>query len=197
MTTTPPGGFAPASPALAKAANSWGKAALAGAKVGVTYNPNEFYCRATNKHDHGEKLAGRIPPDVFAQVQKIVHDDQFPDYVMPMDFVRDAIGHHLVTRNAQIDDPSLRESLAPLIARLAYNEHVEQRNREVKEWSKMHEVVSETLTILLRDEAWAHIWEFLDRTEEFAEPLAEPYSSTILATVKEWRGKVPAQHRPK
>lgn len=182
------------SPAVTKAKNSWGQAALA-ATTTLSYSPNNFYVMATDAKGHGEKINGRIKPEVYAQIQVLVHSGEFPDYGQPMDFVRDAIVHHIERRRNQLGDPSLRESLEALVRRLHFREFCAQVEREVNEWSTMQEQLVGTLITLQEVGAWAHIWEYLQRCEDYADPIAEPYRSAVLDTVNEWREKVPPEHR--
>jgi len=176
---------------VAAAAAAWGQASVTGTTKAV-HDANGFYVKATDVKGHGEKLGFKIPPDVFAQIQVIVHSGEFPDYSQPADFVRDAIVHHLERRRSQVGDPSMRDSLATLLDRLRFKEFIEQAAQQTVDWQTMQERMRETLTGLQRDGAYDHMTELLDESEQYADPIAEPYRTQVMETVKEWRQKVSA-----
>lgn len=198
---TPPTTNAPPGPTTSVSASTgvsvaaqW-QAAATGAPTSVGYSPDLFYCKATDTKGHGEKVGGRVPPDIYAQIQQIVHDDNFPDYTMPMDFIRDAIVHHLHRRQDQAGTMRMREVTKEIIERLGYEELVAKHEDELQRWTNIVERQRATLIGLARENAWHQIGANLDAAEEHADPIAEPWRSKLLDLVKEWRQKVPDEFR--
>lgn len=179
--------------ALAKAVAAWGAAAVATGKLG--YDVNKFYCKATDPKGHGERLAGKVPPEVYARIQQVVHSDDFPDYSMPMDFVRDAIVHHLARRQDQIGDMELREQIGDVLRRVAFEEFSAMMEAEVDRWETIHERMRVAFTALMRSGAWGQMWEYIRLSDELIDGCPEPYRSLTMGLINEWRGKVPEEFR--
>lgn len=59
------------------------------------YDPDEFYVRSTNKHDHSEQTRLRIPGDVLAELGALIASKDIPEYRTISDFFRDAAVHRL------------------------------------------------------------------------------------------------------
>jgi hypothetical protein len=181
------------SSAVAQAASAWTQAALAAGNL--SYDPNKFYTRATDIKGHGEKIRGNVPPDVYAQMQSMVHSGDFPDYQMPMDIVRDGIVHIMASRQGQIGDVRMREQLESILQRLAFDEYSLKMAEEVNRWEQIHERLREALTALQRAGAWGQVWEYLIRGEELADPIPEPYRGATFDLINEWKAKVPLEFR--
>lgn len=158
------------------------------------YDPEKFYTRAHDHHGHGEVLRFKVPPDVYAQIQVLVHEDELVDYKMPADFVRDAIVHHLHRRKDQLGSPALREAVEDLMRSLGLAELVQRTLEESQRWTGMNAEIDECMTILHRDEAFAQMVVNLVRYEEFMVEAAEPYRTKALANIATWRGKIPKEY---
>jgi len=191
MTTTPAGNAS--STTIGQAINAWAAAAAAGGGLG--YDPTKFYCRATDARGHGEKISGKIPPDLYAQICALVFSPDFPDYTMPMDFVRDAIVHQLQARQSQIGDPAFREAIDSALRRLAFDEFSLRMAEDVDRWEKSEERLREALTALRGAKAWGQLYEYLKHGEELADPLPEPYRTGILNLIEEWKPLVPEEFK--
>lgn len=59
------------------------------------YDPDEFYIRSTNKHDHRIQQRVSFPPAIQAAVQEVVRSGEWPVYRNTHDFVRDSVVHRL------------------------------------------------------------------------------------------------------
>jgi len=59
------------------------------------YDPDEFYVRSTNKHDHSDQTRIRIPGDVLAELSGLIASKEIPEYRTVSDFFRDAAVHRL------------------------------------------------------------------------------------------------------
>lgn len=178
---------------MAKAASLWGQAAIAGSTK-LAYDSRSFYVRATDTKGHGEKIGGKIPPDVYAQLQALVHSDKFPDYQQPMDVVRDGIIHILETRRNQLDDPAMQASLQTLLDVYRFNEVTEQAERQLQAWELRYARIRETLTKFAHHGAFGDMKSYLDECVEYADPLTEPYRTKVLEMVKEWRKQLPTSN---
>lgn len=158
------------------------------------YDPEKFYTRAHDHHGHGEILRFKVPPDVYAQIQVMVHEDELVDYTMPADFVRDAIVHHLHRRKDQLGSPRLREAVEDLMRSLGLAELVHRTKEESERWHGINEEIDGTMQILFRDGAYAQMVVNLDRYFEFMAAAAEPYRAKSLEVIAGWRGKVPKEY---
>lgn len=178
--------------AIARAAQQWGQAAIGDANA---YSPERFYVKATDFRGHGERLSFKIPPDLNVQIHQMVSSAEWPDYTMPADVARDALVHLLAMRREQVSNVNMRESLDRLVRQLSFEEFVKKMQSEVAFWERMHEEAREALTALQRVGAWGQVWEYLRRAEEIADACPEPYRTSTLELIEEWRGKVPAEWR--
>ena len=178
---------------IASSVSAWTQAANASGSL--SYDPNKFYVRGTDVKGHGERIGGKIPPDVYGQMMQIVYSQDFPDYTMPMDFVRDAIVHHLAKRQGQVGDPRLREAIDSILHRLAFEEYSLQMAEDVHRWERIEENLRDALTALQRVGAWGQVWQYLQRGEELADPIPDPYRAGIFALITEWKARVPQDFR--
>jgi hypothetical protein len=199
-TTTPasPPTSAPAAPpsssgSITSSFASWQQAASQPGSL--SYDPNKFYVRGTDVKGHGERISGKIPPDVYGQIQQLVYSLDFPDYTMPMDFVRDAIVHHLARRQSQMGDPRLREAVESILHRLAFEEYSLKMAEDVARWDRIEENLRDALGALQRVGAWGQVWHYLEMGEELADPIPDPYRSGIMGLIREWRQRVPPEFR--
>ncbi len=179
---------------LAKAIDMWGMAAV-GDKGNNGHDPTKFYVKATDTKGHGEHLSFKVPPDVYAQMQMLVHAEEFPEYTMPADFVRDAIVHHLDRRRGQVDDPAMREAMTDLVRRLAYEEFTKRMAEDVERWESLTEATEEALGKLSRAGAWGQMVLYVERGKELADTCPEPYRSRVLKVLEEWEGRIPGEFR--
>lgn len=59
------------------------------------YDPDEFYIRSTNKHDHRAQQRVHFPPAIQAALQEVINSREWPIYRNAHDFIRDAVVHRL------------------------------------------------------------------------------------------------------
>ena len=194
MTTNTAPATSANSSTIATSVSSWTQAVTTGGTL--SYDPNKFYVRGTDVKGHGERIGGKVPPDVYGQMMQIVYSPDFPDYTMPMDFVRDAIVHHLAKRQSQVGDPRLREAIDSILHRLAFEEYSLLMAEEVRRWETIEENLRDALSALSRVGAWGQVWQYLERGEELADPIPDPYRSGIMALISEWRARVPEEFQP-
>jgi hypothetical protein len=155
------------------------------------YDPLKFYTRATDWRGHGERMSMNIPPDVYAQVQVMVHEEDFPDYDIPQDFLRDAIVHHLATRKSQLGSMALRVAVEQAIRLRNLAEYAQRMKDDANTWANLDEDIRSACTTLQRDGAWDQLAVTLDNYDDFAEGIPEPYHSKSLTSIAEWRNKIP------
>jgi hypothetical protein len=159
--------------------------------TGGGYDRAKFYVKATDWRGHGEKIHIRIPPELYAQVNVMVHTESLTEYTMPADFVRDAIVHHLVTRSEMLEGGKLRETLMEAVQLVDFNEATKKLKALAQRWGELNDNINETMTILQRDEAFGQMAVMLDTFSEFAADIPEPYYTKAADAISGWRKKIP------
>jgi hypothetical protein len=184
---------APLTPALSAAAAAWGQVAVASGQA--AYDPLKFYCKATDTKGHGERVGFKVPPEIYAQVMNLVYSRDFPDYESPPDFFRDAAVHRLAQLADKATDPGLREAIKDVVTRLAFMDFSAKVKYEVEMWEHAHEDFRETLSKLEAAGAWGQVWEYLRRASDIIDAAPEPFRSTGMDVLSEWRDRVPQEWR--
>lgn len=161
----------------------------------TAYDPRNFYVKARDDRGFSEPIQVKYPPELLAEINRIVHSASFPSYKSPQDFIRDATYHHCVRRSADIGDAEIRERVQEMIHRAALKEYINRMADAVAEWQAMDQRLLATLKTLEQDEAWAQVWQVLDEAEYFADPNPEPYRTRTFEVIAEWRKKVPSQYK--
>lgn len=79
------------------------------------YSPDEFYTKATNKHDHSSTpYSVRVDPSTSAQISALIASGKIPHYKTPSDFFRDALVHrlHYLVYRMDLGTDEMRELLS-------------------------------------------------------------------------------------
>jgi len=79
------------------------------------YSPDEFYTKATNKHDHSSTpYSVRVDPTTAAQIAALIASGKIPHYKTPSDFFRDSLVHrlHYLVYRMDLGTPEIREMLS-------------------------------------------------------------------------------------
>jgi len=103
---------------------------------GDDYSPDEFYTKATNKHDHSSApYSVRVDPSMSAQISALIQSGKIPHYRTPSDFFRDAITHrlHYLVNRMDLGTPELME----LLARTRTQARLDMMAAEVADLDKM------------------------------------------------------------
>lgn len=148
------------------------------------YNPDEFYTRATNKHDHSTPVSVRLDPTICGQMDALIASRDIPHYRTRTDIIRDAIYHrlHYVTHDLNVGDDEFRE----LLTREREQARMEQARAQCADIEKM----IDTARANLADAAAKRDTWLLEATRESLQrqldTLREPYRSqvrTLLNTI--------------
>jgi Arc/MetJ-type ribon-helix-helix transcriptional regulator len=171
-------------------------ATVTGATKGSSaYSVDKFYVSASDIRGHRSYIRLAIPPDLAREIETLVQSGAFPAYEVTSDFVRDAIHHHLVTRQSQINDPSVREAQEELFVRRQVRERSENMRRASEFWASQRQEFEQTFGNFLRDGAYGQLFHVLLDAEKMADPAPEPYRSSLMTMIGEWRQKVPARYK--
>ena len=76
------------------------------------YDPAKFYVRASNGHDHSEKLQVPFLPSQYTEMARVVGAGVIPAYTSMQALVRDAIFHRLMWLAENFELAGVKESLA-------------------------------------------------------------------------------------
>lgn len=158
---------------------------------GAQYDPDEFYTRATNNHDHSERITARVRPDEYATVQAIIQSGQIPELKSDQDFTRDARIHRLQYLTESYLTGPIRERTELLLARMEQDAIAEAARAESEHWTRVIERTTEACSLKVADEDWWGLVDLLSQTEEHASVSRAPYGPRLLSICKEFRAKVP------
>lgn len=151
------------------------------------YDPDEFYTRAVNQHDHSVVLSVRVDPGVMAEIDSMISQRTIPHYKNRTDFIRDALVHRLHYVMEKYEDLQTPEFQMMLALEMEQS-RVEQARRSVQTVEKLIADAKANVADARAkgDAGW------LERTRESLvrqlEWVPEPYRSQIQQTVKEIDG---------
>lgn len=60
-----------------------------------TYSVEKFYTRATDARGHADRVSIKVPPEMLAECERLIHSGRIPEYQTPQDIFRDAVVHRL------------------------------------------------------------------------------------------------------
>lgn len=143
------------------------------------YSPDEFYTKATNKHDHSSTpYSVRVDPTTSAQVSALIASGKIPHYKTPSDFFRDALVHrlHYLVYRMDLGSDEMRE----LLSRTREQARLDMLASQTADIEKMIETARKGINdamikgdVYMRDQ----IREGLERQLEH---LREPYRGQVV-----------------
>jgi len=150
------------------------------------YDPNGFYVKATNHHDHSAQRRVDMDPDVVAQVEKLIASGALVG--TPIDgmgaFIRDAMYHNIERLRKIVTDPihSARlQAVADDYRRLA---HADSITRDVESKRQIVQGAREALDGAFSAKDERMVGELLDLYEPMVERLREPYDAQLDEILK-------------
>lgn len=161
---------------------------------GGSYDPDKFYTRATNSHDHGEKLTFKVPPEIYARLANLI-DKDFPDYKSIPDACRDLLAHGLVMREDQSGSLEVKKYAKMFRAQLEADRLADVLIKRT-EWFEGYVLKTDKMmTGLFGNEDYPGIRQGLTDMCEIAAGQDEPYRGKILENVEKWGKKLPPEER--
>ena len=141
------------------------------------YDPEQFYCTATDKKGHCQEFRVKAPPQVAGQLSAMLATRKFP-YRTQNDFFRDAMIHRL-HQLARMNEGEVRDLLDNLVAGLVVEDRI---NRARVELGRLAGMV--TAIEALGDEAYAAqdgpmLEEALSEAKTLGETVREPYAQQL------------------
>lgn len=157
---------------------------LWGLDAGHQYDPDQFYTRSTNKHDHSFRLELRIPPYVQGLMAEAV--DHIPLYRSMADMARDAIVHRLHILGPEWLTPN---SIAQLDLEMRLT-RIEQRKVRLDFMAEMLNGHRDVLERAYEAKDAEELSNALADTEDDIEALGEPYKGKLQELAKEYRARL-------
>lgn len=150
---------------------------------GYEYNPDHFYTRSTNKHDHSVDLRFKLPPHIGSMLSEIVDSKRFPALRSVNDFCRDAVIHRLHYLNEQIANGKFERglSLEMRLARLA------QQQQEIQSLEAIVQTHASALEMAYNSHDKAVLHEVLSYLEDDVSVVREPYRNQLRELGKQYR----------
>lgn len=137
------------------------------------YDPERFYTRSTNSHDHSVQRSIRLSPALDAVLHHAI--ERIPAYRTTHDVVRDALVHRLHQLDEFADD---HPAFVPLL--------LEQRQAEIDEmrslrqqWTAMIESLDRFLGEMIDNGEYDEANELLDRNNDDAMEMAPVYRARL------------------
>jgi hypothetical protein len=159
---------------------------------GSGYSPEQFYTATKNRHDHGERVTLRMPPDVHAESWRVINDPKMPMYETFQDLLRDALIHRLRWLDDNIGLPVevsewLRvEMLRGLMA--TEQKRMESSSRAVEELDLTFEMI-----VKLGD--WGLTTKMIETARDNAQTMREPYRSQMMTKCADFEKRMPRGER--
>lgn len=155
---------------------------------GNEYDPNKFYTRSTNQHDHSADIRFRLPPHLAGRINEIVSSKRFPQLRSTADFYRDAAVHRLHHLNKMMQDPELANMLNIEI-RLAI---IEARQQEVDSLREAVEKHKQQLESAWQSNDYDAIADSLADVEESIPFYRNPYRRQLQELVTQFKPRLKA-----
>lgn len=81
----------------------------------LAYDPEEFYCRASDKRGHSGQVYVRVPPEVMALVEQVMESKLFP-YRTYGDLMRDGMVHRVNFLRSKVENKEIDAALIRVLA---------------------------------------------------------------------------------
>ena len=148
------------------------------------YDEHRFYCRSVNSDGHGEKLNVRVPQGIDSQMHAAVAE--IPEYNHINDLIRDAVLHRLefLQKRYSLGDGA-RRMLE--LERMQADSH--KALEEVRSMISSLEMLDQTLKEHYDASDWQMFKDELERGDELAQWLREPYKARAAGIIKDWKLK--------
>ena len=159
------------------------------------YDRSKFYVQAADSRGHGAVLRFVVPEDLEREVKRLVDSGAFPAYEVQSDFIRDAIHHHLRSRQSQVGDVAIQEALHEYAVRRKVKEKSDAMLRASTYWPSQFQATGRVFEVLARDEAWPQLWQLAGEFEVIFDAAPEPYRTEGIALLSDWRNVVPEPFR--
>ncbi len=92
-----------------------GKGAWETVSEPLAYDPDEFYCRASDKRGHSGQVYVRTPPEVMALVEQVMESKLFP-YRTYGDLMRDGLVHRVNYLRSKVENKEIDAALIRVLA---------------------------------------------------------------------------------
>ncbi len=175
-------------PAPLGAEDPWARSVQTGQMV---YDEHHFYLRATDSRGHGEKVTVQFPPEILAQMAKLIKDDRFP-YESAADFCRDAVVHLMARRQVDLNDPNFRETFAATLANLEWQRETDRMEAEVARWQSSLDQFRGLMAQLDKIGAYGQMDAYIHRQRHWMDTMSEPYVTLMGHEVGVWEKKIKA-----
>jgi hypothetical protein len=81
----------------------------------LAYDPDEFYCRASDKRGHSGQVYVRIPPEVLSLVEQVMESKLFP-FRTYGDLMRDGLVHRVNYLRSKVENKEIDAALIRVLA---------------------------------------------------------------------------------
>ena len=157
----------------------------------LSYDPAEFYTRASDVHGHRETISLRTNPDMHFAVAALVASRQIPEYATVGDFWRDAGVHRLHWLSEHLEDPDLRQKLQTKAEAIEMSELVESQARDAMLGDDLVAKTRANFERFIRDEDWGLLATMVQVTEDHAACQRVGLRKALLAEVENVRKYLP------
>jgi hypothetical protein len=141
------------------------------------YREDRIYTRSVDQRGFGTSVRAKVPPDIAAEMSKIVAKEWVPEYRTTADFVRDAIVHRLHYWSERITDKQLQRVVSSE-RRAAMLEHA---TREVQNMQAMVLAFEDSFRVALQAGDNEILEDLMTHITESILVAREPYAGKLRA----------------
>lgn len=146
------------------------------------YSPDEFYTKATNKHDHSSTpYSVRVDPTTSAQISALIASGKIPHYKTPSDFFRDALVHrlHYLVYRMDLGTDEMRE----MLSRTREQARLDMLASQVADIEKMIQTAQDGMNnAMLKGDVFM-LDQIREGLERQVENLREPYRGKVVGMI--------------
>ena len=147
------------------------------AKGNEPYAEDRIYTRSVDKRGFGSSQRTKFPPEVLAEMGKIVAKEWVPEYGSVQDFVRDAVIHRLHYWSQRISDKQLSR-VVTAERRISMLEHA---TREVQNMTAMVAAFEDSFKVAVMAGDAEILEDLMTHISEAMMIAREPYASKLRA----------------
>ncbi len=153
-------------------------------KSGQKYNKDRRYTKHSDRAGHSAEIRLKLPPQMAAQVGKIVASQVIPDYERASDFVVDACYHHLERIGKELDSGEIQQTLNVLVLL----DDARRKKLEREAFEELIQTIDDNASVFhptgQRAGEWGRLREYMDELLDAVDAIPPEHRSDYLSTIE-------------